>query len=116
MRGARSPRTMAGVTGTETLARDESATCLAPRWNVVLLDDDDHTYDYVIEMLGRVCGLARAVARRMAEEVDASGRCIVWTGPLEVAEFKRERIHAFGADPRLARSAGSMSAELEPVE
>jgi ATP-dependent Clp protease adaptor protein ClpS len=52
----------------------------------------------------------------MAEEVDATGRVIVWTGALEVAEFKRERIHGYGADPRLARSAGSMSAELEPVE
>lgn len=107
---------MAPVSATEIRPRDETATRLAPRWNVVLLDDDDHTYDYVIEMLARVCGVAHGRARRMAEEVDATGRCIVWTGPLEVAEFKQERIHAFGADPRLARSAGSMSAELEPVE
>lgn len=104
------------VATTETLTRDETATCLAPRWNVVLLDDDDHTYDYVIEMLARLFGHARTNARRMAEEVDATGRCVVWTGSLEVAEFKQERIHAFGADPRLNRSAGSMSAELEPVE
>ena len=27
---------------------------LTPLFNVVLLDDDDHTYDYVIEMLGRL--------------------------------------------------------------
>jgi hypothetical protein len=28
----------------------------APRWHVVLLNDDDHTYEYVMEMLGAVFG------------------------------------------------------------
>ena len=27
---------------------------LAPLWHVVLVDDDDHSYDYVIEMLGKL--------------------------------------------------------------
>lgn len=99
----------------ELLPRDETETRLSPRWNVVLLDDDDHTYDYVIEMLGRVFGHPAGRARRMAEEVDRRGRCIVWTGAFETAEFKQERIHGYGADPRLARSSGSMSATLEPA-
>ena len=85
----------------------------ASSWNVVLLDDDDHTYDYVVEMLGAVCGHSWSEAWRMAREVDGTGRAIVWSGEREVAEFKQQRIHGFGADPRLSRSRGSMTAVLE---
>ena len=94
----------------------EERTELAPRWHVVLLDDDEHTYAYVIEMLGAVFGHSRATAYGMAEEVDKTGRVIVWTGAREVAEFKQERIHAYGADARIPASRGAMSAVLEPAD
>ena len=87
----------------------------APLWNVILHDDDDHTYAYVIEMLGRVFGHSGETAYRMACEVDLTGRVIVDTTHLERAELKRQQIHAYGPDWRLERSAGSMSASLEPV-
>jgi ATP-dependent Clp protease adaptor protein ClpS len=105
---------MAVRTLTKTATRERAV--LAPRWHVVLLDDDDHTYAYVIEMLGALFGHSRSRAYRMAEEVDRSGRVIVWTGAREVAEFKQERIHGYGADARLPASRGAMSAVLEPAE
>lgn len=88
----------------------------APLWHVVLLDDDDHTYEYVIEMLGRLFGHAPELAFQMAREVDTTGRVIVETTVLERAEFKQQQIHAYGPDWRLERSAGSMTAVLEPAE
>lgn len=88
---------------------------LAPLWHVVLLDDDDHTYEYVIEMLCTIFRLDPRAAYAMACEVDRTGRVIVHTGLLEQAEFKREQIHGFGADPRLKRSQGAMTAVLEPA-
>ena len=91
-------------------------TRLAPNYHVVLLDDDDHTYDYVIEMLGRIFGYVVERAFQMAREVDTTGRVIVWTGALEQAEFKRDQIHSFGKDWRIARCKGSMSAIVEPAE
>lgn len=91
-------------------------TQLQPPYHVVLLDDDDHSYEYVIEMLGRLFGHGREKAFQMAQEVDAAGRCNVYTGSLEQAEFKRDQIHGFGADWRIPRCAGSMSATLEPAE
>lgn len=100
---------------TLTEASPETVAALVPRWHVVLLDDDEHTYAYVVEMLGSVFGHARPKAFRMAEEVDASGRVIVWTGPRETAEFKQERVHGYGSDPRIAACKGSMSAVLEPA-
>ena len=37
------------------------------------------------------------------------------TCELDQAEFGRDQIHAFGADPRMPQSKGSMSAIVEPV-
>lgn len=87
-----------------------------PPYHVILLDDDDHTYEYVIEMLGRLFHIERERAYRMASEVDITGRVIVYTGPLEQAELKQDQIHSYGRDPRLERSVGSMSAVIEPAE
>jgi ATP-dependent Clp protease adaptor protein ClpS len=88
---------------------------VAPLWHVVLHDDDDHTYEYVIEMLMQLFAHSRAKALRMAVEVDATGRVIVDTTSRERAELKRDQITGFGADPRIPRSAGSMTATIEPA-
>jgi ATP-dependent Clp protease adaptor protein ClpS len=51
----------------------------------------------------------------MATEVHTKGRVIVDTTSRERAELKQEQIHAYGADPRLPRCKGSMSASIEPA-
>ena len=76
---------------TEIRQRDRTV----PQYRVVLLDDNDHTYDYVIEMLQKLFYFSLDQAYQHAEEVDRSGRT--------------------GRDPRLARSRGSMSAVIEPA-
>lgn len=86
-----------------------------PMYNVVLIDDDDHTYQYVIEMLSSVFGHPFETAYLMACEVDRAGRVIVFTTHLEDAELKRDQVQAFGADPLLPGSSGSMHAVVEPV-
>jgi ATP-dependent Clp protease adaptor protein ClpS len=98
--------------GTETIERED----LVPRYHVVLLDDNDHTYDYVIEMLQKILIFSLDQAYRHAEEVDRSGRTTVITCELPAAEFARDQIRAYGPDWRLDRSKGSMSAEIEPAQ
>ncbi len=88
----------------------------APLFHVVLLDDNDHTYDYVIEMLQHLFILSLEQAWRHAEEVDRTGRTVVLTCELPQAEFARDQIHAYGPDWRLPRSKGAMSAVLEPAQ
>ena len=88
----------------------------APRYQVVLLDDQDHTYEYVVEMLGAIFGYGREKAFGMACEVDATGRVPVYVGGLEQAEVKRDKIHGYGADPRIPRCQGSMSAVIEKLD
>ena len=86
-----------------------------PPYHVVLLDDDDHTYEYVIRMLSSLFGHSHEKAYQMAKEVDTQGRVIVDTTTRERAELKQEQIHAFGRDQRIRRCQGSMTAVIEPA-
>jgi ATP-dependent Clp protease adaptor protein ClpS len=96
---------------TEVVERDQ----LAPLYRVVLLDDNDHTYDYVIEMLQKIFIFTLEQAYRHAEEVDRCGRTVLITCELREAEYARDQIHSYGPDWRLARSKGPMSAVVEPA-
>jgi ATP-dependent Clp protease adaptor protein ClpS len=87
----------------------------APLYNVVLLDDDQHTYDYVVEMLEKLFALSATDAWNHAVEVDSTGRTVVMTCELAQAEFGRDQIHGYGVDWRMPQSKGSMSAIVEPV-
>jgi ATP-dependent Clp protease adaptor protein ClpS len=87
-----------------------------PLFNVVLLDDDHHTYDYVIDMLESIFAHPQPRAFRMAKTVDQAGRVIVCTTHKELAELKRDQILAYGCDFRIPACEGSMSAVIEPVE
>jgi ATP-dependent Clp protease adaptor protein ClpS len=98
----------------ETEIREQER--LVPLYRVVLLDDNDHTYDYVIEMLQKIFIFTLEQAYRHAEEVDRSGRTVLITCELPQAEFARDQIHAYGPDWRLERSQGSMSAVVEPAQ
>src|SRR6266849_2871383 len=104
------------VTTTKTKEKEEQDVKRQPPYHVILLNDDDHSYDYVIRMLKQLFGHVEERGYIMAKEVDTSGRVIVDTTSLERAELKRDQIHAFGADPRLPRCKGSMSATIEPAE
>jgi ATP-dependent Clp protease adaptor protein ClpS len=87
-----------------------------PRYHVVLWNDDDHTYQYVVVMLQSLFGHPPERGYRLAKEVDTQGRVIVLTTTREHAELKRDQIHAFGSDRLLARSKGSMKASIEAEE
>ena len=86
-----------------------------PLYRVVLLDDDDHTYDYVIEMLQKIFIFTAEQALQHAQEVDSMGRTVLITCELPEAEFARDQVHGYGRDWRLPRSKGSMSAIVEPA-
>jgi len=96
-------------------AKPDNKTEKLPPYNVVLLNDDDHTYDYVIEMLMVLFGHPPEKGFQLAKEVDTQGRVIVLTTHKEKAELKQDQIHSYGKDKRMARSKGSMSAVIEPA-
>lgn len=100
----------------KTQPRDASKPKRQPPYNVVLIDDQDHTYEYVIDLCHRLFGLPPEHGFLIAHKVDSAGRAILLTTTKEHAELKRDQVHAHGPDWRLRRCKGSMTAIIEPVE
>jgi ATP-dependent Clp protease adaptor protein ClpS len=86
-----------------------------PPYHVILWNDDDHSYEYVIAMLMKLFGYPPEKGFQLAEEVDTRGRVILLTTTLEHAELKRDQVHAFGKDDMIAGCKGSMKATIEPA-
>ena len=87
-----------------------------PPYHVILLNDDDHTYEYVILMLKELFAHPEEAGFKLAQEVDKTGRAVVCTTSRERAELKQDQIHAYGPDPRIPACQGSMYAQIEPAE
>ena len=108
------------ITMPETIVRTrpkrDEKTKLLPPYHVILHNDDDHTFEYVIHMMQRLFGHPVEKGYQIAVEVHSKGKVIVDTTSKERAELKRDQIHAFGPDPLLTRCQGSMSASIEPAE
>jgi ATP-dependent Clp protease adaptor protein ClpS len=100
-------------TRTSTPLEPAGEPALEPLFHLILLDDNDHTYEYVVELLGHVLGYAPSKAYSIACVVDSEGRAVVETASKERVLVHQQRIHSYGADPRIPRCAGSMSAIVE---
>ena len=79
-------------TDIETTTKDD----LSKLYHVIILNDDEHTFEYVIEMLQAVFNLPYATAVARTVEADSMGSSIVLTTNLEEAEQKRDLVHAYG--------------------
>jgi ATP-dependent Clp protease adaptor protein ClpS len=99
----------------ETAERQGAKPRRQPRYNVILWNDDDHTYEYVIVMLEKLFGYPIEKGFLMAQEVDTQGRVILLTTTREHAELKRDQIHAYGKDFFIPTCKGSMHSTIEPV-
>jgi ATP-dependent Clp protease adaptor protein ClpS len=98
----------------DVVEQDRQKPKQQPRYHVVLWNDDDHTYEYVIVMMQALFGHPPEKGYQIAEEVDRRGRAIVLTTTKEHAELKRDQVHAFGKDELMAKCQGSMWATIEP--
>ena len=105
-------------TGTlpETDVETDQKVRRQPPYHVILLNDDDHSYAYVIAMLKELFGHPTEKGFRLAKQVDETGRAVVLTTTREHAELKQDQIHAYGPDPTIPRCQGSMTAVIEPAE
>ena len=87
----------------------------AKLYHVIMLNDDEHTFEYVVEMLQKIFRFDYAQAMAHTMEADTTGSSILMTCGLEEAERKRDQIHAYGPDWRLPHSKGSVVALVEPA-
>ena len=87
-----------------------------PRYNVLLWDSDEHSYEYVERMLRELFGHTQEQCHKMAETVDTEGKVIVFTTTQEHAELKRDQILAYGKDELMKNCKGSMHATIESAD
>jgi ATP-dependent Clp protease adaptor protein ClpS len=82
-----------------------------PPYNVVLWNDDHHTFEEVIAMLQTLFGHPWEKAVLLSMTVHTAGKAIVLTSTLEHAELKRDQIHAYPTDAW----KGPLQASVEPA-
>jgi ATP-dependent Clp protease adaptor protein ClpS len=83
---------------------------------VIVLNDDYHTFEYVVECFTNVFGYSQEKSFLLAKEIHVRGRGIVWSGGKEVAELKKEQMESMGPDLYAVRRVDwPLRVELEPL-
>jgi ATP-dependent Clp protease adaptor protein ClpS len=104
------------VTSPRTKPREETHTRRLPPYHVVLANDDDHSFGFVMGVLRKVLGCAEERAFELTEQAHTTGRAVIWTGPKEVAELKAEQVHTFHeVRERDQKDLGPLTCTIEPA-
>jgi ATP-dependent Clp protease adaptor protein ClpS len=102
-------------TATTTQPREETRTRRVPPYNVILENDDHHSFQFVVEVLCKALGYSVARAFQLTEQAHTSGRAVVWTGPKEVAELKADQIITFHEARADGIKLGPLGCTIEPA-
>jgi ATP-dependent Clp protease adaptor protein ClpS len=87
-----------------------------PPHAVVVLNDDEHTFDYVMEAFQKVFGYPREKCFTLTKQIHEQGRGIVWSGTKELAELKRDQLRSVGPDLFAAQRVDwPLGAYVEPL-
>lgn len=92
-----------------------SKTKRQPPYNVIVLNDEEHTFEYVIELLTKIFSHSLLIAEKLTWQIHNSGRAIVLTTHKELAELKCEQVLEYGPDPRMSVSKGPLGCYIEPA-
>jgi ATP-dependent Clp protease adaptor protein ClpS len=110
---------VASVTTTTTRPREEDSgrkPKRLPPYAVVVLNDQQHTFPYVIETFMKVFGYSQQKSTLLAISIHCHGRGIVWSGSKEVAELKRDQIRSAGRDFHASGKVDfPLGVEIEPL-
>src|SRR5689334_1047092 len=80
---------------TKPEAKTDPKSKLLPPYHVILMNDDFHSFDFVVMVLRKVFGVTQEQAMQFALRAHETGRSVVWTGAKEVAELKVEQMRTF---------------------
>jgi ATP-dependent Clp protease adaptor protein ClpS len=85
---------------TETETEVDRTTSLAPRWRVIIHNDDVTPMDFVVNVLMQIFRLGLGEADNVMLEAHHTGVAHVITLPLEEAEVRVERAHSLARTKR----------------
>jgi len=107
------------VVSTQTAPRAKAVpstqTKRQPPYNVIILNDEEHTFLYVIELLMKLFGHPQGTSFELTLKIHNTGRAVVYTTHKEKAELKRDQVLGYGPDPRMAISKGPLGCYIEPA-
>lgn len=106
-----------GVTvAPDTETHEETHTRRVPPYNVILLNDDDHSMEFVVEVLCKALSISVEKAIQFMLHAHTTGEAVVWTAPKEVAELKAEQIQTFReVRERDNKQLGPLGVRVEPA-
>jgi ATP-dependent Clp protease adaptor protein ClpS len=102
-------------TATIVESREETGTRRVPPYNVILENDDYHSFSFVIDVLRKALGYSEARAFQLMELAHTTGRSVVWTGTKEVAELKADQIGTFHETLPDGTKLGPLGCTIEPA-
>jgi ATP-dependent Clp protease adaptor protein ClpS len=100
---------------TTTKPREQTRTRRVPPFNVILENDDHHSFEFVVDVLRKALGYATERAHQLTLQAHTSGRAVVWTGPREVAELKADQIRTFHETRTDGSQLGPLGCTIEPA-
>jgi ATP-dependent Clp protease adaptor protein ClpS len=95
---------------------ERTRTRRVPPYNVILENDDHHSFEFVVQVLCRALGYSQERSHQLTLQAHTSGRAVVWTGPKEVAELKADQVRTFH-EIRVSDGAqlGPLGCTIEPA-
>ena len=103
------------LTQPKSKAQASTSSKQLPPYNVIVLNDEEHTFEYVIELLTKLFAHPLSTAESLTWKIHANGRAVVYTTHKEKAELKRDQVLGFGPDPRMSTSKGPLGCYIEPA-
>ena len=103
------------TTTTKPFAEEETRTRRVPPYNLILENDDYHSFGFVVDVLRQALGYSAERAFQLTEQAHTTGRAIVWTGPKEVAELKADQISTFHESRPDGVKLGPLGCTIEPA-
>ncbi len=106
----------ATVAPPETDTDTDVRTKRQPPYAVILHNDDINTFEFVVGVVQKVFSYTLEKCVQLVLQAHESGRSVVWSGSLEVAELKADQIHSCGPDPdQKGKGAQPLRVSLEPL-
>jgi ATP-dependent Clp protease adaptor protein ClpS len=96
-------------------SREQTRTRRVPLYNVILENDDYHSFEFVMEVLRKVLGYAGERCYQLTLQAHSTGRAVIWTGPREVAELKADQVSTLHEIRPGGLDLGPLSCTIEPA-
>ncbi len=86
-----------------------------PPYNVILENDDYHSFEFVMEVLQKALGFNQERAFQLTHQAHVQGRAVIWTGTKEVAELKAEQMQSYHEVRSDGTKFGPLGVVIEPA-